>query len=158
MTFPYKILHKNRFSTIQSSGFPRNVLLMALLLAPFFFNLGHTSPPLREWDFIGDFNNQSYYLNHATARRSGARIQIWNLTQFKEPSYTTRGKAYQSKKTLLELDCKEKTLLVAQDTWYSKPWADGEVVFENNSNDIKAIKISKYSPSESILNAACNRR
>lgn len=158
MTLINKILHKNRFSIVQSTKFPQKIFPLALFLAPFFFNSGYTSPPSREWDFIGEFNNQSYYLNHATARRSGSRIQIWNLTQFKEPSYTTRGKAYQSKKTLLELDCTGKTLLVAHDTWYSKPWADGEVVFESISNDKNAIRISRYSPSESILTAACSRR
>ncbi len=132
---------------------------MALISAPFFL----LSPAIsqitsKDWSFVGKFNEQTYYLNHSTSRQSGSRIQIWSLTELKAPAYTTRGKAYNSKQTLIEVDCQQKTLLVAQDIWFSKGSAKGEIVFENINTESSHIKIEKASPSEAILIATCSRK
>jgi len=139
--------------------FDNFVCCLALFIAPSFFPASVVAAnPNSAWELVGEFNSQSYYLNHATSRRSDSRVQIWNLTQLKEPAYTTRGRAYISKKTLLEINCQQKTLLVAEDTWYPKPWAEGSPVFESGTLNTKPILVQSQSPSEAILKAACGRR
>lgn len=130
----------------------------ALFLAPFLLSPAISQTTPNDWAFVGMFNEQNYYLNHSKSRRSGSRIQIFSLIQLNEPAYTTRGKAYKSKRALIELDCQQKTLLVAQDIWFSKEWAKGEIVFENTNRDSIPIKVEKTSPSEAILTATCNRK
>ena len=152
-------LRKNFHSRLASQLFDKSVCCLALFIAPSFLSVSVVAAnPNPAWELVGEFNSQSYYLNHATSRRSDSRIQIWNLTQLKEPAYTTRGSAYTSKKTLLEINCQQKTLLVAEDTWYPKPWAEGSPVFESGTLNTKPILVQSQSPSEAILRAACSRR
>jgi len=139
--------------------FDKSVCCLALCIAPSFFSASMVAAnPNSDWELVGEFNSQGYYLNHATSRRSDSRIQIWNLTQLKEPAYTTRGKAYLSKKTLLEINCQKKTLLVAEDTWYPKLWAEGSPVFESGDLNAKPTLVQSQSPSEAILKSTCGRR
>ena len=129
-----------------------------------FFTFSFQSPILLSaidqttWERIGVYDERTYYLNHATSRHSGYRIQIWALTQLKEPAFTTRGRSYVSKKSLLEVDCHKKTLMILLDTWHPKPWGEGEPVFESDHSDMKPGIVQAQSPSEAILRGACGRR
>ncbi len=115
---------------------------------------GDTSP----WERVGIYEGRTLYVDPTTARRSGSRIQVFTITDLKEPNATARGRAYQSKKSLLELDCSQRTLKVLQDTWYTRRMGQGETAFQTDGQPQGPYPIQSDSPGELFWKGACGRR
>lgn len=114
--------------------------------------------PTPPWELVGTFEGRTILMDPSTMRRSGSHVQVWTLTELKEPNATARGRAYRSKKALLEMDCNGRSMKVLQDTWYPRPMAEGEPVFQTEGGPSAAYPIQGQSPSEMLWKAACGRR
>lgn len=110
------------------------------------------------WERVGIYEGRTLYIDPTTARRSGSRVQIFTITDLKEPNATARGRQYFSKKALLELDCTKRTLRVLQDTWYTRRMGQGEPVFQTDAPGQDTYPVQSDSPGELFWNGACGRR
>jgi hypothetical protein len=110
------------------------------------------------WERVGIYEGRTLYIDPTTARRSGSRVQIFTITDLKEPNATARGRQYFSKKALLELDCAKRTLRVLQDTWYTRRMGQGEPVFQTDAPGQDTYPVQSDSPGELFWNGACGRR
>ncbi len=110
------------------------------------------------WERVGIYEGRTLYIDPTTARRSGSRVQIFTITDLKEPNATARGRQYFSKKALLELDCGKRTLRVLQDTWYTRRMGQGEPVFQTDAPGQDTYPVQSDSPGELFWNGACGRR
>lgn len=114
--------------------------------------------PTAPWERVGTFEGRALYIDPTTARKSGSRIQIFVITDLKEPNATARGRQYFSKKALLELDCSKRTLKVLQDTWYTKRMGQGEPAFQTEGQAQGPYPVQSDSPGELFWNGACGKR
>lgn len=110
------------------------------------------------WERVGVYEGRTLYIDPTTARKSGSRVQIFTITDLKEPNATARGRQYFSKKALLELDCSNRTLKVLQDTWYTRRMGQGEPVFQTDGPPQGPYPVQGDSPGELFWNGACGRR
>lgn len=110
------------------------------------------------WEKVGIYEGRTLYVDHSTARRSGSRIQIFTITDLKEPNATARGRQYRSKKALLELDCAQRTFKLLQDTWHARQMGEGEPVFQTDGGLQGPFPIQPDSPGELFWKGACGRR
>lgn len=113
-----------------------------------------TSP----WERVGVYEGRTLYVDHSTARKSGSRIQIFVITDLKEPNATARGRQYFSKKALLEFDCSQRTFKVLQDTWHTRRMGEGEPVFQLDGGPQGPFPVQSDSPGELFYKGACGRR
>jgi hypothetical protein len=113
-----------------------------------------TSP----WEKVGVYEGRTLYIDPTTARKSGSRIQIFTITDLKEPNATARGRQYFSKKALLEFDCSARTLKVLQDVWHTKHMGQGEPVFQTDGPPQGPYPVQRDSPGELLYKGACGRR
>lgn len=113
------------------------------------------APP---WERVGLYEGRTLYIDPTTTRRSGSRIQVFAVTDLREPNATARGRQYRSKKALLEFDCSARTLRVLQDSWHPRQMAQGEPVFQTDGPQQSPLPIQSDSPSEMLWKAACGVR
>lgn len=116
------------------------------------------TPAANPWERIGTYEGRTLYIDPTTARRSGSRVQVFAITDLKEPNATARGRTYLSKKALLEADCSQRTLKILQDTWYPRRMAQGEPVFQTEPGAMGAFPVQADSPGEMFWKGACGRR
>lgn len=110
------------------------------------------------WERVGVYEGRTLYVDPTTVRRSGTRLQVWTVTDLKESNATARGRAYWSKKALLEIDCSQRTLKVLQDTWYTRHMGQGEPVYQTEGGPMGPFPIQSDSPGELFYKGACGRR
>lgn len=110
------------------------------------------------WEKVGVYEGRTLYVDHSTARKSGSRIQIFTITDLKEPNATARGRQYFSKKALLEFDCGQRTFKLLQDTWYTRKMGEGEPVFQSDAGPQGPFPVQSDSPGELFWKGACGRR
>jgi hypothetical protein len=110
------------------------------------------------WERVGVYEGRTLYVDHTTARKSGSRIQIFAITDLKEPNATARGRQYLSKKALLEFDCNQRTLKILQDTWYTRQMGQGEPVFQTEGKAQEPYPVQSDSLGELFWKGACGRR
>ena len=140
----------------------RLALALAILTAPL---VGALSPAAAQssaepspWERVGVYEGRTLYFDPTTARRSGSRVQVFTITDLKEPNATARGRQYFSKKALLEFDCGQRTFKVLQDTWHTRRMGQGEPVFQTDGPAQGPYPVQSDSPSELFWRAACGRR
>ena len=119
---------------------------------------GQAASSSSPWERVGIYEGRTLYIDPTTARKSGSRVQIFTITDLKEPNATARGRQYFSKKALLEFDCSNRTLKVLQDTWYNKPMGRGEPVFQTDGPPEGPFLVQSDSPGELFWKGACGRR
>ena len=134
----------------------------ALAAVPLLWGLGSPSanaqagdPP---WERIGLYEGRTLYFDPSTTRRSGSRVQVWVLTDLKEPNATARGRQYHSKKALLEFDCSSRMMTVMQDSWYPRRMGQGEPVFQTTGASVGSFPVQSETSGEMFWKAACGRR
>jgi hypothetical protein len=140
----------------------RLALTLAILTAPL---VGALSPAAAQdradpspWERVGVYEGRTLYFDPTTARRSGSRVQVFTITDLKEPNATARGRQYFSKKALLEFDCGQRTFKVLQDTWHTRRMGQGEPVFHTDGPAQGPYPVQSDSPSELFWRAVCGRR
>lgn len=119
---------------------------------------GQSTSSTSPWERVGIYEGRTLYIDPTTARKSGSRVQIFTITDLKEPNATARGRQYFSKKALLELDCSKRTLKVLQDVWYTRRMGQGEPVFQTDGQPEGPYPVQSDSPGELFWNGACGRR
>ena len=64
---------------------------------------------MAEWVELGTSQDETgtIYANPATIRKSGNKVKMWDLTDYKTAQEVT-GKQYMSSKSQIEYDCKEE--------------------------------------------------
>ncbi len=134
-------------------------LTIGLLAGPWApFAVAQTKAEGSPWERVGTYEGRALYIDMTTARRSGSRIQVFTITDLKEPNATARGRQYWSKKALLEFDCSQRTLKVLQDTWYTRRMGQGEPVFQTDGQPQGPYPVQSDSPGELFWKGACGRR
>ena len=68
------------------------------------------------------------YVDLATIRKSGNRIKMWGLTDYKSAMESAEGK-YLSKKSRWEYDCKEERMRLLAMSTYSENMGSGKALF-----------------------------
>lgn len=139
---------------------PRALVLLPLGFVALAAGLSMAQIPAASspWERIGTYEGRTLYYDPTTARRSGSRVQVFAITDLKEPNATARGRQYISKKALLEFDCSARMMKVLQDTWYPRRMGEGEPVFQTDGASLGAFPVQADSPGEMFWKAACNRR
>jgi hypothetical protein len=139
-------------------GPPVSLLVLALMTASGLASGQQAASSSSPWERVGIYEGRTLYIDPTTARRSGSRVQIFTITDLKEPNATARGRQYFSKKALLELDCSKRTLKVLQDVWYTRRMGQGEPVFQTDGQPEGPYPVQSDSPGELFWNGACGRR
>lgn len=156
--------HRPATPSVQPNRRANGPVLLAAVMAVFAVALPSPAsardpaPAVNPWERIGTYEGRTLYIDPTTARRSGSRVQIFAITDLKEPNATARGRTYLSKKALLEADCNQRTLKVLQDTWYPRRMAQGEPVFQTEPGAMGAFPVQSDSPGEMFWKGACGRR
>ena len=125
-------------------------LLIAALLAVFSTNV------LAEWTRVGGNDTKTTYADLSTIRKSGDRVKMWELLDFKVVQ-TVNGQRFLSSVIFAEYDCKEETSRVLAFNWYSKNIGAGEVVHNSGTLHGEPQPVSPVSIVNSLLKLACGK-
>ena len=125
-------------------------LLIAALLAVF------STSVLAEWTEVDGNGDFTAYADRSTIRKSGNRVKMWDLTDFKVVK-TVQGKSRLSGASQQEYDCKEETIKVLTFIWYSKNMGVGEVVYSSGTMHEEPIPMSPSSIGEALFKVACGK-
>lgn len=68
------------------------------------------------------------YVDTSTLRRAGDVRTFWSIMDYKTPQTTSRGAAYNSTRTNMEINCKDQTVYMRQFSMHSGPMTKGEVL------------------------------
>lgn len=90
-----------------------------------------TANVMAEWTMVGENNELAKYVDISTLRKTGSKVKIWELTDFKTLQTSGRYKYY-SIKILYEYDCKEEQLRSTAFVQYAQNMGDGQVIYSAN--------------------------
>ena len=108
-----------------SSAFFRKavILIPAVLMAFLGANTAHA-----DWTKVDTYDAGTYYIDADKVKRSGYMRSFWSVLDYKAPQKTTRGLAYQSTRTHMEIECRQKTVHILSFSMHSGPMLTGEVI------------------------------
>ena len=107
-----------------------------------------------EWVLVttgADDNN--YYSDPTTKRRTGNVVRIWELTEYKK-SGVFEGKTYNSDRTYWQYDCSEGTRQYLQSNAFSGKMATGELVGSSTRSGAKFF-VPPRTVANTMLEFAC---
>jgi hypothetical protein len=81
-----------------------------------------------EMKALGSSDAATYYVDSDTLRRSGPLRTFWSIMDYNQTQTSTRGAAYLSTRSNMEINCREQTILVKQFSMHSGHMAQGEVL------------------------------
>jgi hypothetical protein len=81
-----------------------------------------------DWTKVDSYDAGTYYIETDKVKRSGYMRSFWSVLDYKAPQKTTRGLAYQSTRTHMEIECRQKTVHILSFSMHSGPMLAGEVV------------------------------
>ena len=127
-------------------------LFIAVLLAVFSTNV------LAEWTRVSGSDNQTTYADLSTLRKSGDRVKMWRLFDYKVVRIITAdGTRHLSTTGQDEYDCKEETSKALTFTEYSKNMTAGEAVYNSGNLHEEFEPITPGSASASLFKVACGK-
>lgn len=137
--------------------FPFNSLAMGL--ASFmlvFLGLLATGRAQADWTKFDSVETGTYYLDLDTVKKSGYIRSFWSILDYRLPQKTSRGMHYQSTRTHMEIDCRQKTVHILSFSMHAGPMLAGEVI------DTQGImrdwqSIPPDTPLEKLHKAVCGR-
>ena len=112
---------KSRFTLNQST---LSLGSLVLLL----FGLWLSSPARADWTKFDSVETGTYYLDMDTVKKSGYIRSFWSILDYRLPQKTSRGMHYQSTRTHMEIDCRQKTVHILSFSIHSGPMLTGEVI------------------------------
>ena len=107
-----------------SAFFLKAVILIPAVLMAF---LG-ASTAHADWTKVDTYDAGTYYIDADKVKRSGYMRSFWSVLDYKAPQKTTRGLAYQSTRTHMEIECRQKTVHILSFSMHSGPMLTGEVI------------------------------
>jgi len=81
-----------------------------------------------DWTKVDTYDAGTYYIETDKVKRSGYLRSFWSVLDYKAPQKTTRGLAYQSTRTHMEIECRQKTVHILSFSMHSGPMLAGEVI------------------------------
>jgi hypothetical protein len=99
------------------------ILIPAVLMAFLGANTAHA-----DWTKVDTYDAGTYYIDADKVKRSGYMRSFWSVLDYKAPQKTTRGLAYQSTRTHMEIECRQKTVHILSFSMHSGPMLTGEVI------------------------------
>ncbi|NBY69191.1 MAG: hypothetical protein EBQ58_10325 [Betaproteobacteria bacterium] len=137
--------------------FPFNSLAMGL--ASFMLvllGLLATGRAQADWTKFDSVETGTYYLDLDTVKKSGYIRSFWSILDYRLPQKTSRGMHYQSTRTHMEIDCRQKTVHILSFSMHAGPMLAGEVI------DTQGImrdwqSIPPDTPLEKLHKAVCGR-
>ena len=140
---------KSRFTLNQST---LSLSSLVLLL----FGLWLSSPARADWTKFDSVETGTYYLDMDTVKKSGYVRSCWSILDYRLPQKTSRGMHYQSTRTHMEIDCRQKTVHILSFSMHAGPMLAGEVI------DTQGImrdwqSIPPDTPLEKLHRVVCSR-
>ena len=81
-----------------------------------------------EWTKFDSVETGTYYLDMDTVKKSGYIRSFWSILDYRLPQKTSRGMHYQSTRTHMEIDCRQKTVHILSFSMHAGPMLAGEVI------------------------------
>lgn len=103
----------------------RKTILMVLMAVV-------SSSAAAEWVVVGSGKDQTHYVDPATIRRSGNKVKMWFLLDYKTAIRDTYGKPFLSYKGQDEYDCEEETVRSLAVVFHSENMGGGDTVFSHS--------------------------
>ena len=125
-------------------------LLVAALLAVF------STSVMAEWTEVGGNDDQTTYADLSTIRKSGDKVKMWELIDFKVVQ-TLAVKRFLSSVSQFEYDCKEGTDRLLSLTWYAKNMRQGDVVLTSGYPHEESAPIPPGTTAEILFKLACGK-
>jgi hypothetical protein len=97
----------------------------SLLLA---FAMSISSGVRADWVKVDSYDAGTYYINSDEVKKSGYMRSFWSVLDYKLPQKTSRGLAYQSTRTHMEIECRQKTVHFLSFSMHGGPMLTGQVV------------------------------
>ena len=97
-------------------------LMVALL------GLFGSGPAKADWTKFDSVETGTYYLDLDTVKKSGYIRSFWSILDYRLPQKTSRGMHYQSTRTHMEIDCRQKTVHILSFSMHAGPMLGGEVI------------------------------
>ena len=97
-------------------------LMVALL------GLFGSGPVKADWTKFDSVEIGTYYLDLDTVKKSGYIRSFWSILDYRLPQKTSRGMHYQSTRTHMEIDCRQKTVHILSFSMHAGPMLAGEVI------------------------------
>ena len=109
-----------------------------------------------EWTKFDSVETGTYYLDVNTVKKSGYNRSFWSILDYRLPQKTSRGMHYQSTRTHMEIDCRQKTVHILSFSMHAGPMLGGEVI------DTQGImrdwqSIPPDTPLEKLHRVVCSR-
>ena len=129
-----------------------NKLLIAALLTVF------STSVMAEWTRVGGNDNVTIYADLATIRKSGDRVKMWALHDFKVVQiFKGNGARFLSMTTQEEYDCKEDTSKLLTANAYLKNMVAGEVVYASGAAHGEPVPVAPGSMGDDKFKVACGK-
>jgi len=87
-----------------------------------------SAPAKADWTKVDSVETGTYYLDLDRIKKSGYIRSFWSILDFKLPQKTSRGLTYQSTRTHMEIDCRQKTVHILSFSMHGAPMLGGEVI------------------------------
>lgn len=129
-------------------------LLLILLLTIF------SNGAMAQWELINSSDKFNAYVDIAYKRKSGKKVKIWTLHDYKSPQTDSFGKSYLSAVIQFEYDCFNETSTILSFTKYTKNMQGGIVVDTQTRQTAETTKesIRPNSIGESVFEIACGKK
>ena len=114
-----------------------------------------SSSAAAEWVEISSNQTFTVFANRITIRKTGDRVKMWDLTDFKAVKVSAGGKAYMSSKIESEYDCKEGQFRILFFSDHSGRMGEGEVVYRD-ADPCKWQPVFPRTVSEALWKIACS--
>jgi hypothetical protein len=81
-----------------------------------------------DWVKVDSYEAGTYYINTDDIKKAGYMRSFWSVLDYKLPQKTSRGLAYQSTRTHMEVECRQKTVHFLSFSMHSGPMLTGQVI------------------------------
>jgi hypothetical protein len=108
--------------TFNPSAFDLSSLMLLLL------SLWISGTARADWTKFDSVDTGTYYLDLDTVKKSGYIRSFWSILDYRLPQKTSRGMHYQSTRTHMEIDCRQKTVHILSFSMHAGPMLGGEVI------------------------------
>ena len=126
-------------------------LLLTLMLALV------STGAMAEWTQVSVNDVFTQYADFTTIRKTGDRVEMWELLDYKSEQKGVSGAKYLSEKAHKEYGCKEEQVRVLAISGFSKRMGDGKVV-NSVREPTKWEPVQPTSVSDFLLVKACSKK
>jgi hypothetical protein len=114
-----------------------------------------------DWEYTGQTDAFTYYVDKSTIRRNGKIAKMWVLEDFSEAQTNSDdGTKYKSEKSRFAFNCLEETVVSIAITQYSGSMGDGDVIWSNTRKESswKWGSVVPGSSGEVMFKIACGKK